>query len=202
MVQRRPTVGMTISVPPAASGGADARARACSPVRGQRNIPLGLAWPRHACASRLMQQNTTYRLTREDGEKISVAGYTWESALELGFLYGWKPAGTEPPGTTAWLHRSPMEALWDRGDYFSCQHQRVAEADACALSEAVLAALRAIPGKRVVKGPKLGAGQPGVRTPLPSRASAVADGLSESRRNDVRRVALFAACGAFTIGAA
>lgn len=148
------------------------------------------------------QQSATYRLTRDDGEEILVRGSTWESALELAFLYGWRPAGTETPPTGAWRSRRATGARWDSSDYFSHQSQHVGEADARALAKAVDSALLAIPdwSSNAAKGSAADACV--ARTPVPSRASAVADGLSDPRRNLVRKVAAFASRGGFTIGAA
>ena len=142
-----------------------------------------------------------YRLTRDDGAELCVSGNLWESALELGFLYGWKPVGTETPDTDAWRGRRPglTSPVWDRSDYFSHHGQRVRAADARALSEAVLCALQHIPEVGPDEDrPSIVETAP--TSPVPSRASAVADGLSISKGKLMRRFAAFANAGGFTIG--
>jgi len=71
----------------------------------------------------------TMRLTGPSGF-LSLTEEAWVRALELGHLYGWKPAGTEQP--------SPAEAAgpdfalptsWD-GRYFGRHGQRIAADDA------------------------------------------------------------------------
>ena len=72
-----------------------------------------------------------YRLTRDDGAQIDVAGVVWESVLELAYRYGWRPTGTDAPRTSA-LSR------WTRADYFSASSQYVRAVDARELGTAAL----------------------------------------------------------------
>jgi len=143
-----------------------------------------------------------YRLTRDDGVELRLNGCTWESALELAFLYGWIPKGTETPLTGAWqgLTSSPGTTAWDSHDYFSHESQHVGRDDARALAEAVFRALQRLPDP--ASG---GEGRPstvGAAPPssIPSQESATAAGLSFHRRNAVRRFAAFADRGGFVIG--
>jgi hypothetical protein len=148
---------------------------------------------------------SAYRLTRDDGVGLQVNGNAWETALELAYLYGWKPAGTDAPEAGSWLdQRTSTEALsWDRQDYFSHQSQRVGREDARALAGGVSRALADIADKasRLAVGREvflevIPAGC------LPSRASALADGLSVTRRNTMSRLVAFASSGGFTIDGA
>lgn len=142
-----------------------------------------------------------YRLTRDDGVELRVSGSIWEAALELAYLYGWRPVGTEAPQTEAWRgRRSPSRGrVWDSQNYFSNDSQHVRQDDARALAEAVLRALLRIPDRGF-----LGEGRRSAVAAVPpstvhSRASAIADGLSAPRRNAMRHFAAFADCGGFTI---
>lgn len=138
-----------------------------------------------------------YCLTGDDGAQLRVRGDTWESSLELAFFYGWRPLGTEAPQTEAW--RNPTAAgqrAWDRKNYFSRESQHVDAADARALADAVYLALQAVPDSSRAVGTRA----PRKAAPLPSRASANADGLSHSRRKLILEVARFAHRGGFTIG--
>jgi hypothetical protein len=138
-----------------------------------------------------------YRLTRDDGAELRLGANLWESALELAYLFGWKPSGTETPHIDVWREQRPgyPAAAWDRGDYFSRAAQRVGTSDARALSEAVLRALRRVP-----EGSSSGEDPRAPLSPVPSRASAVSEGLSVAKRRLLQRVAAFAAKGGFTIG--
>jgi hypothetical protein len=145
-----------------------------------------------------------YRLTRDDGVELRVSGSIWEAALELAYLYGWRPAGTQTPQTEAWRgRRLPSSApAWDSQDYFSRESQRVGRDDARFLAEAVLRALLHIPDggpRSEPAGIAAGTVHP---SPMPSRASAVAEGLAVSKRNVMRRFAAFADCGGFKIDSA
>ena len=62
-----------------------------------------------------------YRLTRDDGVGIHVLGSAWETALELAYLYGWEPAGTDAPESGRWRDRQALSGalVWDAQDYFS-----------------------------------------------------------------------------------
>lgn len=142
-----------------------------------------------------------YKLTRDDGVDLQLNGSIWEYALELAFLYGWKPAGTEMPRTLAWLGpEKPSGMAWNSRDYFSRDQQHVGRGDARALAEAVLRALRHIPA--LADGEVRSAGEGVSTSPIPSRASALADGLSAFQRRGVNRFAKFAVRGGFTIGEA
>lgn len=139
-----------------------------------------------------------YRLTRDDGVKLDVDGGTWERALELAYLYGWKPAGTESPRTDGWRGRGPAP-MWDAQDYFSQQAQHVGTDDACALATAVASALRQIPDEAAPRGRHTSPAPRTATSPMPSRASAVSEGLSPTRKGVLRRFAAFATRGGFTI---
>lgn len=136
-----------------------------------------------------------YRLKGDDGVELRMNDGIWETALELACLYGWKPAGTEAPRTASWLGRRTARgpAAWNGRDYFSSESQHVAGGDSRALADALRRAL-----EQVQASPRVGAAVPG--SPLPSRASARADGLSPSRRRSMSRLADFAARRGFTIG--
>lgn len=141
-----------------------------------------------------------YRLTRDDGSQILINGSIWESLLEIAYVYGWRPAGTEAPRTSAWLQRRTVSRglVWDRSDYFSHESQHVGHNDAHDLSGAVARALRAIPDRVEAQEADTYAVPAGASC-IPSRASASADGLSPHRRNVMRRFATFAGSGGFTI---
>ena len=149
-----------------------------------------------------------YLLFRDDGARLDVSGSAWEAALGLAYLYGWKPAGTETPLTDAWRVRPPSSGAlaWDAQDYFSPQMQHVGVADARAFARALSRALQHIPdwtqrpeGTDLVEEeePELLS-----TSPMPSRASAVSEGLSGSRRSAMDRLAAFASDGGFTIDGA
>jgi len=91
-----------------------------------------------------------YHFERDDGVEIDVQGGVWETVLELAYMNGWVPAGTEEPrndgwrrsvsgggGTRALLGQRP----WRRGDYFSGVGQYVRPDDALALASAVMRGL-------------------------------------------------------------
>jgi len=142
-------------------------------------------------------RGATYGLTRDDGAQLRVSGDAWESSLELAFLYGWRPVGTEAPRTAAWRRSAESGGpAWDH-NYFTHESQHVTATDARALAEAVFRALRAVPDAASGVGPS--ATKKG--SPLPSRATASAAGLSLVRRRRIRGLALFAERGGFTIGA-
>jgi hypothetical protein len=134
-----------------------------------------------------------YILTRDDGTELRLNGGLWESALELAYVNGWRPAGTHPPSTDSWRTRqaSPGARDWDRQDYFSLESQHVERADARAIADAVLRALMlsqsAVPE---------GAGE----APAPEQVDPEA--LHGHRRDQMRRLAAFAGCGGFTIAGA
>ncbi len=130
-----------------------------------------------------------------------MSGGAWEAALELAFLYGWKPAGTNSPRTEAWKSRQAVNGapVWDSQDYFSYESQRVGRADACALSQAILRAMGQIPDGGPTREDHRRPVGPILPSPIPSRASAIADGMSTYRRNVMRRFARFADSGGFTI---
>jgi len=135
-----------------------------------------------------------YVLTRDDGTRMEVNENAWETALELACLYGWKPAGTESPHIPEW-HARTLEgpALWDSQDYFSRKLQRVGQEDSHALAAALARALRHIPELALAPD------EPELLSLLPTRASAVNDGLSRAKRNAIGRFAAFASRGGFTI---
>lgn len=139
-----------------------------------------------------------YLLTRDDGAFLQVTGGDWEAALELASLFGWEPAGTESPQTPKRPDGSVRTHLWDRMDYFSRESQRVGWCDARSLSESVLLALDQI--QDCPPGGDAGAGSGRARSKhLPSRRSAVAEGMSAPRRKLLRRLAAFAELGGFRI---
>jgi hypothetical protein len=140
-----------------------------------------------------------YRLKGDDGAELRMNDGIWESALELACLYGWKPAGTEAPRTAAWHGRRTAQgpATWNGRDYFSSESQHVADRDSRALADALRRALQ-----QVETTPRVDAAVAGGGSPLPSRASARADGLSLSKRKSMSRLAEFAARRGFTIDAA
>jgi hypothetical protein len=144
----------------------------------------------------------TYRLSRDDGVRLVVDGNAWEAALELAYLYGWQPAGTESPRNDAWQSGRQSSAtmpVWDAKDYFSRHDQHVGPRDARALAEALRRALVQIQSGRQERGPLA----PDSRaSPLPTRATARAEGLTSSRRNAIGRLAAFAIEGGFTIAGA
>jgi hypothetical protein len=118
-----------------------------------------------------------YRLTRDDGSQLDVAGILWECFLELAYTNGWRPSGTDAPrdgvsGVAPVIGAS----RWTRSDYFSASSQYVRAADACALGTAALH------------------GQDGR-----------GDESTQSQRKrgaEVRKLASFAQCGGFIIGRA
>lgn len=141
-----------------------------------------------------------YRLTRDDGAELQVIGSAWESALELASLYGWRPAGTESPESRPRLRSDgrPRTDAWDRMDYFSYGSQRVGGLDARSFAESVLRALAHIPDREPhAEAPSRSASPRS--SPLPSRHSAVAEGMSAPRRRLLRRLAAFAGRGGFRI---
>jgi hypothetical protein len=142
-----------------------------------------------------------YLLTRDDGEELRLSGGVWEAALELAYLFGWRPAGTEaPPAAGRRAGRSAARAgAWDRQDYFTLGSQHVAREDACALAAAVHCALARIPARASCAGDRGRAAHDASRSPVPSRTSAIADGLSLSNRKLMSRFATFAARDGFTI---
>lgn len=144
-----------------------------------------------------------YRLRRDDGAEFRVSGSLWEAALELAYLYGWKPAGTECPRTGAWARSDDQmhEPSWDGQDYFSYESQRVRRSDARALSAALLRAILNVPDWPFADRPS---SSPAVdsSSPIPSRASVTADGITDHRRRIMRRFVAFAERGGFTIGLA
>jgi hypothetical protein len=89
--------------------------------------------------------------------------------------------------------------VWDSHDYFSHESQRVGQHDASALAEAVLRALEDIPDRIAFRPEDRGAVGVGAPSPIPSRASAIADGLSVQRRSAMHRFVVFADRGGFTI---
>jgi hypothetical protein len=129
-----------------------------------------------------------------------VNGGVWESALELACFYGWRPAGTETPTTNAWCGRktSTAAAGWNSRDYFSHESQHVERSDARALAEAIARALRKITAQARDDGDSDDGAE--LQHAIPSRASAVADGISPHRRKAMNRFAEFAGRGGFTIG--
>ncbi len=168
-----------------------------------------------------------YRLTRDDGVELQMNGDLWESALELACLYGWTPAGTK---TAQAARRRTMPSVMSKAlnlsrDYFSVESQHVERGDARQLADAVLRALGHIPdgsagattGSAVAvatatpvvpaasstpralgTAPAANSGQG--PSPIPSRASVFADGLTGHRRKVMSRFADFAGRGGFTIG--
>jgi hypothetical protein len=142
-----------------------------------------------------------YGLSRDDGVRLVVNGNDWEAALELAYLYGWKPAGTEAPRTDAWRNHRPSSVgalVWDAKDYFTRHQQHVGPHDARALAQALQRAVVQIELPREESS----AGAPTRSSPLSSRATARAEGLSASRRKALGRLATFATEGGFTIAGA
>lgn len=129
-----------------------------------------------------------YDLTRDDGTRLLVPANAWESALELAYLYGWRPAGTESPRGAA--------PEWDTQDYFTHQRQRVSSDDARALGLALGRALRGFPDG-ASEGKDVPA--PVRNSPMASRAGAHQEGLNLSQRRAMDRFATFALWGGFTI---
>jgi hypothetical protein len=129
-----------------------------------------------------------YNLTRDDGARLFVPANAWEAALELAYLYGWRPAGTESP--------SSAPSAWDAQDYFTQQRQRVRSHDARALGLALERALRGFP-------PGDSAAPESVpierSSPMPSRSAAHQAGLNLTQRSALDRFAAFALHGGFTI---
>lgn len=143
-----------------------------------------------------------YRLTRDDGALLQVAASAWEGALELAFLFGWKPAGTEAPDDSSWRQRGSASRVlvWDSQDYFSHRLQHVARDDASSLARGVARALDHLadggfPTGSVARGTRTSGA-----SPLPSRASVLAEGLSVAKGKAMRQLAVFANDGGFTIG--
>jgi len=133
-----------------------------------------------------------YLLTRDDGAECRLDGGAWEAALELAYLYGWRPAGTAIPTTEAWRGRGTSAAAgWDSQDYFSHQSQHVERGDARALGKALLQALHHVPVVQAV---------PRDRPVAAGRGHPRADGVTLVRSNALRRLALFSDIGGFTIG--
>lgn len=129
-----------------------------------------------------------YSLTRDDGARLFVPANAWEAALELAYLYGWRPAGTESPRS--------VPPAWDAQDYFTHQRQRVRSEDARALGLALGRALQGFPE-----------GDPAAQdaqalersSPMPSRSAAHQAGLNVTQRLALDRFAAFALRGGFTI---
>ena len=134
-----------------------------------------------------------YLLTRDDGVRLEVNEGAWETALEVACLYGWEPAGTKSPCIPGVANASVRPAFWDSQDYFSRKLQRVGREDSHALAAAIVRGLRHIPDVA------LASEEGSLASPLPTRASAVNDGLSYAKRNVMRRFANFASRGGFTI---
>jgi hypothetical protein len=84
-----------------------------------------------------------------------VGGYSvwnwwgWRSVLELGRLYGWKPAGTKPPTQD---EGGPWDGRPWGGGYLSNDGQRVTATDARALADALDLALPDVPDGDIVAG--------------------------------------------------
>jgi len=144
-----------------------------------------------------------YRLRRDDGVELQVSGSLWESALELAYVYGWKPAGTQRPRTGAWARpdEGAHAPAWDGQDYFSYESQRVGRGDARALAAALFRAILSVPDWQLA-GRHPGAHGGDSSSPIPSRASVTADGITDHHRRIMKRFAAFAECGGFTIGLA
>jgi len=142
---------------------------------------------------------SVYRLTRDDGVVLLVNGTVWESALALGYVYGWRPAGTDRPQPGS--SDQPRDgAPWDSRDYFSCHSQHVGHADARALAMAVYEALLQIPGADRASG-SAPAG-PIATAHRRRQAAVIAEGLTLHRKRSMSRLVDFADRGGFTIGAA
>ncbi len=149
-----------------------------------------------------------YRLIRDDGKELRVHGGIWESVLELAYLYGWKPAGTEQPETEAWhltRRRGPESTweprLWNSCDYFSGESQHVGHEDARNLAKAVLRGLSNIPDRAssTAKSPSRHRTLYRHSNSGASTFPSVVDEFSARRKSAARRVALFAERGGFTI---
>jgi hypothetical protein len=145
---------------------------------------------------------SVYRLTRDDGTELRLSGSIWEDALELGFLYGWRPVGTETPRTEAWrCRRDPARvSTWDSRDYFSHESQHVGEVDAHSLARAIQRALLQIPDCGSERERSSVSDGKEADSPVPTRASTIAAGMSSPRKNQMRDFAAFASDGGFTIG--
>ena len=145
-----------------------------------------------------------YRLTRDDGALLQVAASAWEGALELAYLFGWQPAGTEAPEGGSWRQRSSVSQVlvWDSQDYFSHLLQHVRRDDACSLASGVARALEHMTDRGSSRGGTRREVGAGPLSPLPSRASALAEGLSVAKRKAMRQLVVFANSGGFTIGGA
>ena len=142
-----------------------------------------------------------YCLKRDDGAEFRLDSGIWEVVLELAYVYGWRPAGTESPRTSAWRsRRGASDGLaWDARDYFSHESQRVARVDASALAQALQRAVQQIPDRLLPDDDGRGAVDTGSPATFPSRASVVAEGLSVRRKRSLHRFAVFARSGGFTI---
>jgi hypothetical protein len=88
-------------------------------------------------------------------EYESCTVFFWAELLKLARLYGWKPAGTLPAEAA-----DPDEAAaWD-GNYVLNGNQRVTDADACALADALERSLPDLPDayaaghKAIIEGPE------------------------------------------------
>lgn len=138
-----------------------------------------------------------YSLTRDDGVRLFVPANAWEAALELAYLYGWRPAGTQSPRAGARVASDAgMPQPWDAQDYFTHQRQRVRSDDARALGMALGRALRGFPeGDSSVSDPEALERE----SPMPSRSAARQAGLNLTQRRAMDRFAAFALCGGFTI---
>ena len=79
-------------------------------------------------------------LVNEQGT-TSFTVYVWGKTLALARMYGWKPAGTLPPGD--WADEEEGRA-WS-GDYFTNSGQKVTAADAAQLADALERALDDVP---------------------------------------------------------
>lgn len=138
-----------------------------------------------------------YTLTRDDGARLFVPANAWEAGLELAYLYGWRPAGTESPRGTV-RARADATALqpWDAQDYFTHQRQRVRSDDARSLGQALGRALSGFPdGDSSTQDPDTLERS----SPMPSRSAARQAGLNLTQRRALDRFAAFALCGGFTI---
>lgn len=139
-----------------------------------------------------------YRLTRDDGVVLLVDGTVWESALALGYVYGWRPAGTGRPRSASGAVAT-VRSDWNSRDYFSYHSQHVGQADARALAGAVDRALAHIPDTAPVPGLTEDAAPATQAKPFLSRASAIAEGLTARRKRIMHRLVAFADDGGFTI---
>jgi hypothetical protein len=93
--------------------------------------------------------SVVYRLTREDGAELDVAGSVWEAVLERAYQNGWRPSGTgapwEPDGKTSrvpTIGDPTSPKAWPEFDYFSASSQHVYAEDAFQLGAAVLRGAR------------------------------------------------------------